>query len=253
MLQSASGKICAKGIIYKILRQPSRHEDFVNLLCFLDPKEAITLIDVGANVGEFTSDFRHFFPNTKAILFEPIRSTFETVSNRYAGDPDTRCINCALSAQENRLEMFLGPDSTLSSLEKFSDDANANRHMQYDETEIVDCKPLDSFCIKASDNAKLVLKVDVQGHEVEVFEGAEQTLANVDICLVECSFANEYEGLEPSFAAFCEKLRKHGLYPVIFQDIGRTISNYGYERDVIFVKSEHLNKVYFKHYGTTSG
>lgn len=252
VLQARNGKSAPIDVVRKILRQPSTYEDFVNLLCFLDPEEEHVLIDAGANVGEFTADFIAFFPKTKAYLFEPVRTTFKTVQRQYEGNPDIKCFHCALSASETRGKMFLGPDSTLSSLEKFSDEANANRHMEYEEVEEVECKTLDSFNIHAN-GAKLILKVDVQGHEVEVFEGADRTLSEIDACIVECSFADEYAGREPSFAVICERLRAHDLYPIIFQNIGRAISNYGFERDVIFVKRPLLRKVYFENYGRKSG
>jgi len=42
----------------------------------------------------------------------------------------------------------------------------------------------------------------------------------VDVAIIECSFANEYEGIPPSFASVTQKLAAAGLYPVIFQDTG---------------------------------
>lgn len=247
-LQSDGGKQIPAGTVGHVLREPSVYEDFINLLCFLNPADRHLLIDVGANIGDFTGDFLHFFPRTKAYLFEPVKATFGTVSHRYEGNPEVHCFNCALSNEESRKQIYLGPDSTLSSLERFSESANANRHMEYEDVEEVVCKTLDSFAIEA-EGATVILKVDVQGHEMEVFEGARRTLPYVDLCIVECSFADEYAGREPSFAVICEVLRKYDLYPIIFQNFGRVISNYAFERDVIFVKRPLLQKVYFENYG----
>ncbi len=61
-------------------------------------------------------------------------------------------------------------------------------------------------------------------------------------------FANEYEGLEPSFPSVAQILREHGLYPIIFQGFGGKVSNYPFERDVVFARKELLNNVFFHNY-----
>ena len=70
----------------------------------------------------------------------------------------------------------------------------------------------------------------------------------VDVALTEVSFANEYEGLEPSFPAVAQILREHGLYPIIFQEFGAEVSNYPFERDVVFARKDLLNKIFFHNY-----
>ena len=57
-------------------------------------------------------------------------------------------------------------------------------------------------------------------------------------------FANEYECLEPSFPTVAEILREHGLYPIIFQEFGVEVSNYPFERDVIFARNDLVNKIF---------
>jgi hypothetical protein len=43
-------------------------------------------------------------------------------------------------------------------------------------------------------------------------------------------------------------LSECGLYPIVFQDYGRVVSNYAFERDVLFVKRELLSKIWFRNY-----
>jgi len=73
-----------------------------------------------------------------------------------------------------------------------------------------------------------------------------ETLSGADAVLLECSFADEYKGIEPSFAPACALLRKCGLYPIVFQDFGRLTSNYAFERDVLFVRRNLLARVWFR-------
>ena len=43
-------------------------------------------------------------------------------------------------------------------------------------------------------------------------------------------------------------LKKIDFYPIIFQDYGQSISSYGFERDVIFVKKRLLDKIFYSNY-----
>ena len=88
------------------------------------------------------------------------------------------------------------------------------------------------------------LKVDVQGHEVEVLKGATKSLDHIDVVLLECSFAEEYKNTLPSFAHASSLLLDHGLYPVIFRDYWRRLSPYAWERDVIFVKRRLIDALW---------
>ena len=95
---------------------------------------------------------------------------------------------------------------------------------------------------------KSVLKIDVQGLEVEVLKGATNSLKLFDLIIIECSFAKEYLHSEPSFADIVELLKKDDLYPIIFQGYGKLISSYAIERDVIFVKKHLLDKILYTNY-----
>ena len=102
---------------------------------------------------------------------------------------------------------------------------------------------MDGFNLTKGDEVR-VLKIDVQGHEVEALLGAGQTLQDTDVMLAEVSFVNEYKDRAPSFSHVCELARKANLYPIAFQDYMQSIFTYAIERDVLFVKRKLLDKVY---------
>ena len=97
-------------------------------------------------------------------------------------------------------------------------------------------------------NNQSVLKVDVQGFEVEVLKGALNSLVKFDLIIIECSFVSEYLETEPSFSEIVKILRINNFFPLIFQNFSKSISNYAFERDVIFVKKNLLNKIFYKNY-----
>jgi len=73
------GKRITKEILRQICFSPANAEDWINLLRFLVPIEEIFLIDVGANKGEWFTEFLKFFPNTEVVAFEPTSGPFADI------------------------------------------------------------------------------------------------------------------------------------------------------------------------------
>ena len=105
---------------------------------------------------------------------------------------------------------------------------------------------MDDFDFKFHNQS--VLKIDVQGLEVEVLKGATNSLKIFDLIIIECSFVKEYLDTEPSFSDIVVLLKKNDFYPIIFQDYDKSIASYSFERDVIFVKKYLLDKIFYKNY-----
>ena len=139
--------------------------------------------------------------------------------------------------------MHLEEDSTLCSLAEYTQDANLAYQTKKSRSEQIECRRLDSFPYRRGEGL-LFVKIDVQGFEIEAIRGAVETLAGADALQLECSFADEYQGKEPSFSLACALLRECDLYPIVFQDYGRLLSNYAFERDVLFVKRELLARIW---------
>ena len=235
----------------EIWRRPGDSEDWVNLARFISPAEPVFLIDVGANVGDFTARALQEYPNLQAVCFEPATSNFEKLKRRFGGNSAVTIHQVAASNQDASATMYIGRSDRLFSLEKYTGEADLAYGIgstSYADTETIDCRRLDSFNLEPSERCVL-LKVDVQGHEEKALAGASALLSKVDVAIIECSFANEYEGLLPSFAGVTQKFAAAGLYPVIFQLYGDSWSNYAFERDVIFVRERLLKNIWFKNYG----
>ncbi len=235
----------------EIWRRPGESEDWVNLARFIHPAEPVYLIDVGANVGDFTARAMQEYPNLRAACFEPAASNFEKLKKRFGNQSAVALHRVAASDEDTTATMFVGRSNTLFSLEKYGGEAN-NAYGIADgsdaETETIDCRRLDGFKLEPGERTVL-LKVDVQGHEEKALDGALEVLPTVDVAIIECSFANEYEGIPPSFAGVTRRLAAAGLYPVIFQDYGREWSGYAFERDVIFVRERLLKNIWYVNYG----
>ena len=233
-------------------KKPGETEDWINLARFIEPGEHVLLVDIGANVGSFTADFLSVYRNGRSICFEPVSSTYKRLSDRFAGNSRVEMHRSAISDMDGIIDINVHDNSTLSSIVQYTDEANRGYKTRDEASEKTDCHRLDSLNIQASDE-RLFVKIDVQGVEIEAIRGAMQTLSRSDAVLLECSFADEYASKEPSFAPACALLHKCGLYPIVFQNFGRGLSNYAFERDVLFVKRELLSRIWFTNYEGKNG
>jgi FkbM family methyltransferase len=231
------------GLGWRIWRQPGGMEDLVNLARFVSPREKVLLIDLGGNVGNWAAEFTEFFPLTDIVAFEPDPRAHARYAARFQGRPNVVVHQVAASSAPGQATFHMAEDTVYSSLEAYAD-TQADRKIAMGTDCTVALATVDSFGIDTSGHDVAVLKIDVQGHEVEALQGATDTLKKVDVLIGELSFASQYDGTEPSFARVCGILHAAGLYPAIFQDYGRQLGPYAFERDVVLVRRNRLDRLY---------
>jgi FkbM family methyltransferase len=231
------------GLAWRVWRWPSAMEDLLNIARFVSPKDKVLLIDIGGNVGKWSSDFVSYFPKTDIVAFEPDPRAYAKYGKRFEGRPGVQLHQIALSASKGQAPFHLGEDTVYSSLEAYAD-TQSGRGIAMRSDCTVAIETLDSFEINTAGYEATVLKIDVQGHEVEALLGSSTTLQKVDLVIGELSFASEYDGTEPSFSRVCELLHAAGLHPAIFQCYGRQLGPHAFERDVVFVRRNRLDRLY---------
>ena len=127
------------------------------------PRDA-TIIDAGANIGNHSVYFAQLCGAKKIFAFEPLRQTFRILQkNAQLNAPDKiQCLNTALGATEGRAD-----------LQKYALDNLGATVLGKNEAGQYPVAPLDSFDFGAVD----IIKIDVEGAEASVLEGARQTLS----------------------------------------------------------------------------
>ena len=245
-----SGKYIPKDYKKLILSDPYRYDDFINILCFIDANSETNLIDIGANVGEFTKDFVKFFPKNKtALLFEPIKKLKPAIDKNLKNICNYKLFNLGLSNKKGFETLkYQESNTTLASFKSYSKDVNNFYNKTEGIEESVEIDELDNYISHVKNLKNLVIKIDVQGNELEVIKGGLNTISLSSILILECSFTSEYENENPTFSESLKLLNSIDMHPIIFQNYGKTVSNYSFERDVIFCKKKLLEKIFFKNY-----
>ncbi|GIK78866.1 MAG: hypothetical protein BroJett022_25560 [Actinomycetes bacterium] len=154
------------------------------------------VVDVGAHKGQFATFARERFPAAKIVCIEPLPGPREALRSVLDGDGRVRVHDVAASNRtEERVEMHVSRHDDSSSLQPIG----ARQIAAFPGTEesgstLVRTVRLDELLDRAELDAPGLLKIDVQGHEYEVLEGASGILAGFEQVVVEVSFAELYEG-----------------------------------------------------------
>jgi len=131
-----------------------------------------TFLDIGANVGIFAlniAKFRSVYPNLKVYAFEPNPDTASRL--RVNAEPlGVRVFAFALSNRDGKLEFVDGAVSNV-----FTTVENASVYSIPNERSVCECRRLDGLKI---DGNSLVMKIDVEGQEWEVLQGASSYFAS---------------------------------------------------------------------------
>ncbi|NDE18191.1 FkbM family methyltransferase [bacterium] len=150
------------------------------------PSDGVVL-DVGANKGDYALEFRRYL-RRPVYAFEPVGKTYAQLQAATRHDSGIVCFPLAMGEKPGSAEIAINPSTTLvSSLRP-----NARWHADaIRETVIV--STVDAFVQEHNVRRIAVLKVDVEGYELEVLTGASQSLhqRNVDFIVLETAFLSE--------------------------------------------------------------
>jgi FkbM family methyltransferase len=171
-----------------------------------------TIFEVGAADGRDAAQYAAWYPEADVYAFEPVPESFESLMKFAEGHPRLQGFQCALSNSKGHARLNLGAWLDASSLLKARDTGSTFDAYQASSRAIdVTTETIDDFCRCRDISHVDLLKMDTQGAELLVLEGAERMLetGSIDIIYTEMQFAELYEG-----AALADqiigKLRGHG-------------------------------------------
>ena len=158
------------------------------------PPNIRTVIDVGANRGQFALIARQRWPAARLICFEPLPEPIAVLRRVLGENAGLELVQAAASAGAGMATMHVSRRDDASSLLAITSRQSATfpGTKEIAATE-VPTTSLDHH-LGGGIARPALLKLDVQGFELEVLRGAEDTLSSIDFVLVECSFQEFYAG-----------------------------------------------------------
>ncbi|SHG58866.1 FkbM family methyltransferase [Flagellimonas flava] len=138
--------------------------------------EEATVLDIGANIGRWAIPLaKKIGEKGEVIAFEPNPETFQFLKNRVASRPNVLTYNIALSDQpKSQLEFLVQKGISCPPNAAIAETATQIKDRGNFELIKVGCESLDNF-IKTHQIHKLdFVKIDVEGHELEVIKGFKE-------------------------------------------------------------------------------
>lgn len=157
-----------------------------------------TIFDVGAFQGEATSRYTELFPSANIHVFEPFPPSFAALTAKFSSSPRIHLVNAAVSSRSGEATFHVnGLPETNSLLPR----PTAGRRYfpaggVTKQTITVPTISLDEYRAEHQIAAPEILKMDIQGNELQALRGAEKTLASGRVALIfaEVTFVPHYEG-----------------------------------------------------------
>jgi FkbM family methyltransferase len=189
-----------------------------NLLSHLAP-EAITIFDAGAYIGDVTASYLKNFPQAKIYSFEPSPESFAKVKARFEVVANVIPINAAISQQEGEASFFLNQLPVANSLLERPKEGKKYYPARAEAIETIQVRTISFDSFAAENNLKKIniLKMDIQGGELNALKGAVKLLSEgaIDLIFSEVLFVSLYQDcpLMHDIASFLENY-DYSLYDI---------------------------------------
>lgn len=134
----------------------------------------IILFDVGANVGDYTDLLIELFQNIDFHIysFEPALEAYKILSDKFKQDSRVKTYNIGFGSTEQKLNLYQPWDcATGASLSKEAVSLTAGQQFTLSSQE-VSIRNFSNFCQEENITYIDFLKIDVEGYELEILQGA---------------------------------------------------------------------------------
>ena len=171
------------------------------------------IFDVGANAGQFGVLLREIGFEGKIVSFEPLSDARESLQNISRNDPLWQiALQTAIGEENGEIEIQIAGNSQSSSvLDMLDTHVRAAPDSKYIGKEKVALRTLDSIAPDYMDSDSIAfIKIDTQGYETQVMNGAKKLMSQIVGLQVEISLVPLYKG-QCLFDEMLKKLKNDGF------------------------------------------
>jgi FkbM family methyltransferase len=193
--------------------------------------EINTAYDIGAYIGEWSTKFKSVFPDTNCIMFEANPNCIPMLESR-----NIPFITAVLSSPNKHTVNFYNTNDSNGGYYKdttswYDDQGSIN----------VPCITLDQLVLNYKLPFPDFIKIDTQGSELDILQGAESIIDDVKIIYTECPITNYNQGA-PNISDYLTYFRNKRFIPIdIFEKhIG---DNTLVQIDILFIKEDTKYKL----------
>ena len=228
-------------VLYSMVKKDAHLGELLKLRRFekwLQKAGVRTVLDIGANSGQFTCAITAVLPEVEVYSFEPLPEMYEKL-RRKVGDRERCHAFCyALGEEKGDLHFWQNNFTKSSSLLPMTQ-LHKEAFPWTGESKLITVKveTLDSLADRIALHPSVLMKIDVQGYELNVLKGAAKTLQEIDYIWVETSFQPLYEG-QAGFGEVYAFLEKRGFgYAGSPEQLISPLDGSILQEDVLFVRN----------------
>jgi FkbM family methyltransferase len=207
---------------------------------FINQLRVNLVLDVGANVGQYSEELRRAGYKGRLVSFEPLTVPFRRLQAFAGRTGNHQCIQAAVGRTDGTTDIHVSENFVSSSLLPVLDESVKEcPESRAVGVETVRLCRLDSVADSFLQTGDCIhLKIDTQGTEMDVLFGAAAVLPQVASVELELSFVPLYKE-QTLFAEMCSFLEKAG-FRCVWLERGFTNSTSGYvlQMDGFFVRNE---------------
>lgn len=188
------------------------------------------IIDVGAHRGEFAKECLNVWPNSRVLCFEAHRAAVEHLREFSTSQPRISIVEALVgAASQERVALNVADTASSVLTEHVTTDLPVEHHDMVALDEIPELRDAESIGL---------LKIDVQGYELEVLRGAEQLLCRTQAILVELNLIDIHRDV-PLMPEVVGWLHDRGFTPYDVAGLTRRpLDQALWQADLVFVPED---------------
>ena len=158
--------------------------------------------DVGSHKGLYSDLILKNFKVNKIFMFEPQKEIFAFIKNKYRNNKRIKIYNCAASNSKKKKKIYINNHDLTSSLTKLNDENvylklksklfGGNIKKMISNSYKIQAIKLNDLIRKEKIKKIDLLKIDTEGHELEVLMGLGEKIKSIQIILIEFHNDNIY-------------------------------------------------------------
>ncbi len=225
------------GMHLKLKRlSPSASENY-RIVKILANYNLTKVLDIGANAGQFAETLIDFGYKGEIISFEPTSKAYIKLQKRARRHKKWSIADkMAIGNYNGNIDINVAENSLFSSVKNISKDySEYNKSSQKSTSENVPIKTLDSL-------ENIFLKIDTQGFEKEVLEGAKESLKFIKAVKIEIPLVSIYNNVNWSLKEIVDFFAKLNFKCIDISEVAvNNKTGIVHEVDGVFIRKEYLN------------
>lgn len=226
--------------IYKRPYLPKGTDAFESLRAHWPQWRPRVIFDVGANEGQSIDRLLPLFPTATIYSFEPVPATFEKLQSRMCSNANVRCH--ALALTDHVGEAWIQPHAC-SDHNSLVPELNGDTRFAYPKVRL-ELDTAADFCSRHGIAHIDLLKIDVEGFELAVLQGAAPLLeaAKIDYIMVEAGLMPGNKRFTP-LPDLIDRLRPCGFWLIgVYEQYGCHYSQSAEFCNALFALEKHLTR-----------